>query len=69
MGVPAIIGLAITTIVAILTILYTSLFYLSLQVILGLAEILVGVGSSILGFEIYRQQKKLKEIDTSKKYP
>lgn len=51
----------------ILTALFVPLYKPQSHIILGFAGILLGIASIILGFVIYRQQKKLKEIDKCKK--
>ena len=51
----------------IFTALFISLYKPQLYIILGLAGILLGIVPIILGFAIYRQQKKFKEIDKGRK--
>jgi len=57
----------VTAIPGVLIGLYISLYNPPIYVILGLAGILIGAGASIFGFELYRQQKKLKETDKGRK--
>jgi len=53
----------------IITVIFIALYTLHSNIIyiLGLGGFLAGLGLSILGFELYRQQKKLKEIDKGRK--
>ena len=59
----------ILLIIIIITIIFITLYILHPNIIyiLGLGGILAGLGLSILGFELYRQQKKLKKMNKGRK--
>ena len=54
-------------IVAVFTCLYVHFYEPPIYTLLALGGILAGVGGIIIGFEIYRQNKKLEKIDKGRK--